>query len=527
MTLSRNLIVSLLVGLLTLSTCKKNTNKQEPLPPDDPTYETITGKIVLPTSVSINNLSVQSPVGESAVINEGYKIKTFAGVSNTTFVVNSNGNTILMGYNLTGSSGHDISTSSTALALLMNTPIMLSLSPQGKKDIVPVLRSDPQFPKLVADVAQVISSGKDLFDVNNTVLLSDIQKIITSVTTITGKKSSISPASLKSTMVSVAPSDKRPPMLIVQSGRELNFYGDGVMYAAVAGIYKDDKKLESIELEGEKFFPSSLLDVINGSGTLLGGASTHGWPFVLQGDGTFKIKIRTGLPGSNDGSEEFKRAQYLNAKNLTIYMLESFIPFIDKQKASCIENIVLAARNQINNAASVENTWALFYVVVNTLSDDVDNISSCLGVKDISEKKFFKTLGTFFKWADRGSALLGGSINIGYYARQWAITNPSLDVCYTAKGNEVSACKDVVEPPVDEPPVTVCPYGTSGAARFNMPQKYLFAESGELIFTGGFFVSPVFDCKGKKQISVTYYTSAELEGSRSKIVVNVPCDCNR
>ncbi len=186
----------------------------------------------------------------------------------------------------------------------------------------------------------------------------------------------------------------------------------------MTGIYENGHRIKKIVLDGEQAFPASIEDLLVGKGTLIYAPNPNdNYPFTFP-DGQIEVRIRTGFPGNEDGSVEYTEALEENCKSLGLMVLGYFLPFADQKNVSCISNIGLNIYGQVKDLSDAGSNESIIYTISEATFDNVESLAQCFGTSEVLDNLYFKSFEQFFKFAGKIPALLGGSLNIGFYARQ-------------------------------------------------------------------------------------------------------------
>ncbi|GEM_PF-2025174 len=406
---------------LYLAGCKKDSKNSTATPSETPVKpEPITGHIELPSgsAISLNTLKVLSPIAETNVSQSTYNIDAFTQAYNTTMLTNTEGKVLMMGYNIPGQTTTTISVKSTALALLMNTPIALSLSQTGKEALIKKVQEDAELVNLEMEVRLSVEAGMDLFDTTNTALVNELKNAL------------INAGSFK-TMVT------EPPILFNQNGRDLKFYNDGKLFTTAVGIYKDQILIEDFLVEGVKAYPNSISDILSGGGWGTGTQLVK--EFRMEGDGDFELKMRTGLIGYDDGSDEYDKALFANCKQIAIYILEPFLPNLKLGgNKDCIYQLTLDIYDYVNTIPNINGASGV-QLASRAAMDFVENITSCLK-QELPHLPFFSNMSRYYKFIEKRLSVFGNAANISALTAQWIYYDEAFDTCYSVMANNIDEC---------------------------------------------------------------------------------------
>lgn len=257
----------------------------------------VSGKIILPenTKADTTGLTVLSSVGSSIPVASRFAIDTSGKVS-TNVLNNSKGDVLLLGYNYPGQTDHSISSESTALALLMNTLTLRSLSVAGKLEIIGKIKADAAYKELVKQITSGLQSGRAVTNTTNTQLMQAIAAVFKSSTGLRTTKTA----------------GYSNPVNITTANTEVILQNNQAAHTYVAGVYKNNKGVgPKYIIPGRTLFatsPSEAAAGVFGDG--------YGIPepaqFTLSGNGEYMIRIRSGKPSEGDHTLESRMARNQN-----------------------------------------------------------------------------------------------------------------------------------------------------------------------------------------------------------------------
>lgn len=401
--------------------CKKDEGvKQEPIY----TIGNISGEIVLPVGspYQSNDLEASSPIEKLKVQNGKYDIRAFISSGNIIFVTNPKGEAILMSYNSANLKIKNINSQSTAIGLVMATPAAIGLTEEGKEALAIMITNYPEFNSLVAEVDRVLKAGGSLFDEGN----SEIYRLVDQI---------ISRAAQKGT------ADINATVLFWQDGRTFAFYDDRRrIFSSVVGFYKNGLLIDTVVVQGTSIFPNSINDLSHGNyRSAVGTKDTR--MYVLQGDGQFDIKARTGRPDQWENSLEFRAAFDLNYQNFVGNILESFSPPIkmNKKPTNCFKVTNDFVEDAVKNGTY--NDWREAFMeglklVLNTAQDYENCI---MGNTNLFNASYFRQVGVYY---NRLNAVFipGRLVNTLSYLLQWGLAKQAFDTCMVINGNSFTSC---------------------------------------------------------------------------------------
>jgi hypothetical protein len=355
--MNKNYLFTLILFLL--FSCNKTSNEDadQVLPQEG----IISGAIELPAGSSIppGTLQVQTPIETGTVNNNSYSVTAFLNQHTTEFVVNSNQEVVMMGYHYPGQKDPNISATSSALALVMNSQSILFLSEAGKKTMVQKVLADSKFPALVSAVENSIKANKNLLDETNQDLLQKMSDVYTS-------------ASLR-----VREIQATEAVTWNKVGNALYFQNNGRAHKSVIGIYKDGSRIKKLVVDGVQYVPTSVSEVFNGYGGT--SADPVQYPFTFVGDGGYEIKLRTGKPGAGDGTAEHSEAFYENLGLISFNVMSTFYPLLNS--------------NGCNKATITANLISFFMTVPDILASKIPYAAVHDGLSLVFKNLFF-AIGT-------------------------------------------------------------------------------------------------------------------------------------
>ena len=417
--------------LLLSTSCKNEINIQ--VPGVVPQEGQVGGKIILPEGNKLDTigLEVLSALKATIPVNSTYAVDT-AGKTSTTLLMNKAGDVVLMGYNYPGQTDSNLSAESTALALLMNTLTMRSVSPKVKQEIIMKAKANPGYAKLVSEISNALKSGKAVSDTTNTKLIEAIAVLFKGA------------ANLKVTEAQ----DYDMPVIVEAVNTELQIRNNKVAHSYIAGIYKENILQRTFTIGGYRAYATGVEDAI---ATVFGDG--YGIPdevkYTMAEDGDYKIKIRSGKPGADDGSEEHKKARTENIAKFVYGQLLDNFPFPD----DCATAVLVAVKNRISNIMGAQEALlsrttsaADFTILAMQITSDVfsDTKAILKGCDDISEGTFtfFKGMGKVIKVVKMLN--IGGQImqaaNISRHAINLFQAKSAIDTCFQVVGLRTFKC---------------------------------------------------------------------------------------
>jgi Fibrobacter succinogenes major domain (Fib_succ_major) len=428
-----------LLLLLCLSLFVISCNKDDDHSDNSLEQKEISGTIILPSGIDINTeqWSAHSPLADGSVVGNKFELNIFKNTTSTILIQNGD-KVVLMGYRRIGEGGLEITTESTAKALIMCLPIMASIAAESRFQIIDNAAILPEFETLKTEIESNLVSGNDLFDLQNEALFTALGNVIQKISSnpdgrLASKKNLLS-----------------EPVQVEQDNRNLTFSNNHIAYTTVIGIYKDEQKLNTIQIDGVDAFPTSISNLANGifgGGTTLFGNGKVSEAYNFNDDGNYKVKIRTGLPLQDDDTEEYDQALRANLIHASKLALNIFLPAIENENTGCFTNLAQEVCEAINDAENLDAKKAVYLAFKHTLKS-TENFYKCVYGKNLDFSatyfgKVGKLYSVFSELADRIDNL--GSIyantgNLTFLATQWAIANPKVDLCLMVEGGNVNMC---------------------------------------------------------------------------------------
>lgn len=390
----------------------------------------VKGKIVLPagSNLDVSTLKVDSNIDDSPVNGTSYGLSKdgkFTGL----YVSNANDEVVMMGFQYPGNPTDEINSTTTALGLILMAPIFFDLTEEGMLKLIDSILKDSNFPSLKAEIEKNIVQGRSLFDVDNAPLIATLNPI------------------LKSAGLRVVQNEKELPVNLFKAGKNFTFNNSGNSFSTVIGIYKGKDRVKKITVEGVQIVASSITELLTGKGGTFDASVDQS--FTIPSDGDFTFKFRTGKPGSGDGSLEHDEAFYENLGKFSVYLLSGLLPQLKREgTAGCLISVSSNVYGTISTLTSLRSNPSMREVLLTVSEITLNNIGGLLEdcVTTKPNKSFF---GSFLKQLKLFS-IVSGSMNTAAFGYQWLSSDAIVDICYTAKGNEVTqkneSCGDFADP---------------------------------------------------------------------------------
>jgi hypothetical protein len=390
----------------------------------------ISGRIILPanTKADTTGLLVLSGSGSSVPVASKFAIDTSGKVS-TTVLNNAKGDVLLLGYNYPGQTDHSISSESTALALLMNTLTLRSLSMSGKLEMIAKIKKDPAYQELIKQISLGLQSGRAVTDTTNTDLMQSIAAVFKSSTGLrTAKIAGYS-----------------DPIKITTSNTEVLLQSNNVAHTYVAGVYKDNKAVgPKYVIGGRTLFATSLAEAAAG---VFGDG--YGMPspaqFTLSGNGEYTIKIRSGKPLAGDETPESNMARDHNVYQFLIKILRELLPIPENCSAAILESIPETLESIMDKKESVlatANSPEVFAALALDITGEaLETATDLLEACDVDKDsfKFLRSLGKTFSLVSIATNFTTAA-NITAHTNDLFQAKASIDSCFQVVGMKLVKC---------------------------------------------------------------------------------------
>jgi hypothetical protein len=390
----------------------------------------ISGQVILPqnTKADTTGLVVLSGSGSSIPVASKFAIDTTGKVS-TTVLNNAKGEVLLLGYNYPGQTDYSISSESTALALLMNTLTLRSLSTAGKLEMIDKIKKDPIYQELVKQISLGLQSGRAVTDTTNKELMQAIAAVFKSST------------GLRTT----ATAGYSNPVKITTANTEVMLQNNNVAHTYVAGVYKDNKAVgPKYVIGGRTLFATSLAEAAAG---VFGDG--YGMPspaqFTLSGDGEYTIKIRSGKPSEGDETLESRMARNENVHRFLFGILRDIFPLADDCGTAVLESIPVTLKGIMDKRESVlatANSPEVFAALALDITGEaLETATDLLEDCDVDDNsfKFLRSLGKTFSLLGIATKFMTAA-NITAHTNDLFQAKASIDSCFQVVGMKLVKC---------------------------------------------------------------------------------------
>ena len=433
-----NKIVVAVIFIAGITACEKDepvANKEEtvinnPLP--NPSGHTISGTVTLPegSSLDLSSFTISSPVDAVNIDSGSYQMETLEDQFLTQLVSNANGDVYLLGYSYPGQTNFEINAKSTALAMLMNIPPSLLMTPKGKQELIDKIVNHPELLTLADEIDAVLVNNQSPFSIEQTSLAEKVATFYDSVFSISSK-------SYKNS------ADESYPIEILRAGSELTFINPGKSYETVIGIYKDEQLLQTVKIPRVSFVPTGIGDVIGAVasanlGEIPSGLQPVEETFTMVGDGEYKIIVRNGFYTNGLDSENIQ-AYLANLINWNTDLLLGILPI-----GNCVQPLIADLNEFIQSTATLVDgnpssgeILGLFYNLLSEFLAQSALTSGCF--QSAGSTVFLQSLQTLLSF----TALVGTFGNVGNLflgVAQWYYDDGAMEECYEVVGEEVKDC---------------------------------------------------------------------------------------
>lgn len=413
--------VLFLCFLITFSCSESDDDIANQPPVATPPQEfTISGKIV--PAINFNGVTVTSPLGQSAVSASGDYSITIPVDYSATFVLNSDGRELMMGYSYPGNPDSNIDAKSTALGMLMLAPAMIELAPEGKQQYITSILNSPQLATLTALINEKINNGVPLFE-NNTEAFADAYRALFS--------------NLSRHNETTATEDL--PIHFYRDKRTCYFNNSGKVYVTVVGVYKNNQLIDKFYIDGVKIIPGYLPHVLGGysSSPFLNGGPDK--IYQMTDNGQYEFKFYTGR-GVDDGSEEFREAYW---ENLTRYSMSVVLSVLPQLAVSeCIPQVLASINNTLSNDPNLAPE--------NVSPQEVPLISSVVAFNNVWGWWNCEYVNEYYNWFTSAGSLINfvGQMysmagiygaNASVFNTQWN-NSEGASKCFLAVDNSITDC---------------------------------------------------------------------------------------
>ena len=423
------LLLASIACCLFFITCQKSSTGESLTPAPD-TFNSMNGKIIWPVSLALDTTGLKvSTFHSAASIKENkFTVDTINKFS-TVFVTDAKGDVKMMRYNYPQQKDNDISPNSTALALLMNAPIVNSLSDEGQVAMINKIQLDPNFPLLEDEVKKAIASNKSITDTNNTSLILATSKLFENVSR---SRSNVYRAV--------------PLKITTANPATFSFANNNVSHKYVIGVYKNNSRIQKLVVNGTQSFAASFKDVLDG---LFGnGYSTPDAKIYSNtADGNLDFKIRSGAPGTDNNSTEYKEAFRENIVNYIVEIASSYMPFDNKCTKTAYDGIVSIIESTPSFAAA--KTPSDFATLATGFCSDMFNtradlFENCSHYKDPNYKNpFWKAAGKLLKFFNKVGQV-GQGMNISAHVYDLYNSRAAIDTCFSITDKKVGECTNPI-----------------------------------------------------------------------------------
>lgn len=439
--------LSIVILIVTILSCKKNS-----LRPPGPVLDKgqITMNISLPngSAINLNQASILSYPDSVGIRSGTCALDTSAvRIYSTQLMIGKGGEILMMHYSYPGEISPEFSPQSTALALVMDCPAVLSLNSKGKVNLIQSALSNPQYSMLLNAVTSSIMAGKSIVDTTNFELKKALSNLFNSLTS--NRSTSLlsleeQPINHKFVSSNHIMGYFDTPINFISASNQVNLINSASCSYAI-GVYKSGNLVDSIfYLDGINYVATSLAEISSQATEGINPLSTD---LSFPSDGTYSVRIRSGR--SFDGTPESNKALLLNVQQLTINLLNWF-PTFDKCALNFLKGrITFLATKLLTSPPTSPITSGqqaaqyMYDISVGVLSLSVDLALHCAVLDPIKDKisiSYFKKFEKVASWM--GSVgKIGNTLNAGIQLVSFVQARSAIDTCFSFQNNHVGKCQ--------------------------------------------------------------------------------------
>ena len=479
--------------LLLVVGCQKGDFQNTPN--DPPPAEPVRAVIILPEGSTLvsKQLKVTNGLFESYVSDNAFEIDTTSLQKTFSFVTDELHQPYLIKYYDPSSSDLQISPYTTALALVMASPIVTGLNDEGRQNLISSVTVTAEFTALEDEIKESLRQARPLTDTTNTSLSNALLAVYDKIVTVT-------------------PASGIPnPVLIATNGRTISLTNNGASNSYVAGVYKDGERVGNFTLlRGTPRVASSTNDLI--SGIFNPFTSPDMQSIDLTGDGRFEIRVRSGNLSAQDASQENHLAAKINLINIAWKIAGALLP----SNVTClneVENDVITSYEidvPVLTGSLNEISTTVYHLAQQIIADNIGSTSVCYENEDIFSN-YRETIKLFTNYLGSVPNVNGTGMNVTPQLFHLYYNQPSYDLCYTADGNNIADCD---APSVDS--FTYQAYFAIPGTSTGGPIEFNLHFSGRNITGTG--TSTAFDFgSGVQTVPVT----GTIDGSSMQLLIHV------
>ena len=385
----------------------------------------VSGKIQLPEGFTIDTTGskVVSVKSDSRVDKSTYVVDT-VGKFSTTFLTNGVGEIIMMRYNYPGQESNDISVESTAIALFMASPIMLTLTPAARIEVIKQISSVSDYDSFVKEISKSLVEGKSVTDTTNFDLAKSLGKLFETASNL---------------RIQLDRDLDKPILVETEQPGTISFENNKVAHQYAVGVYRRGQTtpVGSYMIKGTQMAAASWADAV--AGYFGKGYNTPDLKiFTSTSNGFYDIKIRSGR-GDEDG-EEFKRARMANVIAYALKLALEKIPIMDEKCYKAVEQSMMSTIKKqeafIKAKSPSEYEGTMLDVAISALENGEKLIKEC-STKEVLSMGLARNLLSVVSLAWK----VGGYINIGYHVHDLFMAKPAIDTCFRFYNQKIVSCK--------------------------------------------------------------------------------------
>ncbi len=418
-----------LLLLITLLGCQKG-DIQTNDPPDPPPPAPITAELIIPEGSILRDklLTVTNGKTEAPVISNVFTIDTNGTANSFSFVTDADNKLYLAKYYDGKSDDHDISPHSTALALIMSTPIAGSLTAEGRASLTEFITSTSEFERLENEIKDNILQGQPLLDTSNTTLTAALL------------------AAFEKTAATGTSGDTTSAIIVERTGRNVKIKNNGAAISYVVAVYKDGERTGDFTIlpATQRHAPSVSQAE---SGVYDPHSSSEQKTIELSGAGSFDLRIRSGNTATEDASEQNHLAARVNMIDMAWSIANKFM----RSNEGCMKDIRTQMVNNYQfdvpsmNGSLNEMSNDAFSLAGKIIADNIGSTAGCFN-NDQMFPRYSAMVISFVNYLGFVSRNATGSVNVNPLLNHLYFKQQQFNFCYKADETNITECENV---PVD------------------------------------------------------------------------------
>lgn len=416
----------ILLLLIALFGCQKGDIKNTaPEPP--PAAVPVTAQLVLPEGSALSGtaLTVTNGRFEVPVVDNSFSIDSTSASNTFSFVTDSENRPYLIKFYDNTVDDKNIGIQSTAIALVMSSPLSAGLTPEGRKSLIQFVTKTDEFAKLEEEIKNNLVQGRAITDSSNTNLRNALL--------LTFERMS----------AGGAVGDTTAPLLVERNAKTVTIKNNGAANTYVAGVYKGgDRVNDFIVIRGTERYAQSVGQAVSGLYAPFTSAAQK--DFVLGDNGNYQVRVRSGSLSAGDNSDENLLAAKINIIDEAWSIAERFMPMDDACvadiKSRMVADYVLDVPQLSGSMSEVAN--AVHGIAAKMIGDNISLAADCFADRDIFGR-YSETVKLFTSYLAAVSQSATGAINVSPQLFHLYHKEPKIDLCYSVDGENVGKCGDL------------------------------------------------------------------------------------